>query len=222
MTPDPRDGDPLTLVEDHGYPLISVQTPNRPLTTSEIRLIRQAYGLGLQCGQRERRLAPLVLVGLIGMALGFLLSGRVLAAPRPDLVTTPQPGASVAIGSVDAPARVQASTSPGPTGVPSPSGPERSQPTADSAPAGIASFMAPSYGDAYLALPAGPGHRVRICSSGLPDRCIERTSTDSGPDLAMQRDGRIADLSFADFKRVCRCDPWVVGLVDVTIEELGS
>lgn len=40
------------------------------------------------------------------------------AAPRPVQTTTPQPGASGAIGSVDASARVQAGASSGPTGAP--------------------------------------------------------------------------------------------------------
>ena len=77
---------------------------------------------------------------------------------------------------------------------------------------GVASFMAPGYGARYLALPGGPGITVRICG---PAACVVRTSTDAGPDLAMQRAGRVADLSFADFALVCGCDPWVVGLVRV-------
>ena len=72
---------------------------------------------------------------------------------------------------------------------------------------GIASFMAPGYGARYLALPGGPGQRVTICG---PAACVTRISTDAGPDKAMQRAGRIADLSFHDFAAVCGCDPWVV------------
>ena len=79
---------------------------------------------------------------------------------------------------------------------------------------GVASFMAPAYGAGYLALPAGPGHRVTICG---PAACVTRTSNDAGPDLAMQRRGRVADLSFRDFATVCGCNPWVVGLVRVTV-----
>lgn len=79
---------------------------------------------------------------------------------------------------------------------------------------GTASFMAPKYGPDYLALPDGPGHRVTICG---PAACITRTSTDAGPDKAMQRAGRVADLSFRDFGIVCGCDPWTVGLVRVTV-----
>ncbi len=79
---------------------------------------------------------------------------------------------------------------------------------------GAASFVGPSYGPTYLALPEGPGHTVTICG---PADCVTRTSTDAGPDLAMQRAGRVADLSFADFHRVCGCDPWQRGLINVTV-----
>jgi hypothetical protein len=80
---------------------------------------------------------------------------------------------------------------------------------------GIASFVGPRFGPEYLALPEGPGHTVTICG---PAACVTRTSTDAGPDLAMQRAGRVADLSFSDFARVCGCDPWQRGLVEVTVE----
>ena len=79
---------------------------------------------------------------------------------------------------------------------------------------GIASFVGPGYGARYLALPSGRGHTVRICG---PAACVVRTSTDSGPDLAMQRAGRVADLSFHDFGVVCGCDPWVLGLLRVSV-----
>lgn len=80
---------------------------------------------------------------------------------------------------------------------------------------GTASFMHPSYGARYLALPGGAGLVVRICAG---DRCIVRRSTDAGPSLRMQREhGRIADLSFDDFRTLCACDPWAVGLIRVTV-----
>ena len=56
---------------------------------------------------------------------------------------------------------------------------------------GIASRMGSGFGSAYLALPEGPGHRVRICAK----RCWTMTSTDAGPSLSMQRDGRVCDLN---------------------------
>lgn len=81
---------------------------------------------------------------------------------------------------------------------------------------GLASYVAASYGPRYLALPDGPGLTVTICG---PAACVTRTSTDAGPDLAMQRKGRIADLSFADFATVCGCTPRLIGTVEVTIQD---
>jgi hypothetical protein len=80
---------------------------------------------------------------------------------------------------------------------------------------GTASFVGPRFGPRYLALPEGRGIRVEICSSA--GRCVTRVSTDAGPDRAMQRAGRVADLSFDDFAFLCGCDPWVVGLMPVTV-----
>ena len=84
---------------------------------------------------------------------------------------------------------------------------------------GLASFVGPGYGPRYLALPAGPGVTVYICG---PVSCVVRTSTDAGPDLAMQRAGRVADLSYADFRAICGCDPYVVGLVRVTVAPIPA
>ena len=77
---------------------------------------------------------------------------------------------------------------------------------------GTASTYGPGY-DGYLALPSGPGHRVRICGAG---GCIVRVSNDAGPSLAMQRLGRIVDLSVADFEAVCGV-PWTRGLCRVSV-----
>ena len=52
--------------------------------------------------------------------------------------------------------------------------------------------MGPGFGHGYLALPEGKGHRVRICGDG---GCLTMTSTDAGPDKAMQRAGRVCDLN---------------------------
>lgn len=64
---------------------------------------------------------------------------------------------------------------------------------------GIASWMPERYGARYLALPEGAGHRVTVCGAAA---CVTMTSNDAGPSLAMQRKGRIVDLSAALFKRV--------------------
>lgn len=80
---------------------------------------------------------------------------------------------------------------------------------------GIASTYGPGW-DGWLALPAGPGIRVRICGAG---GCVVRVSNDAGPDLAMQRAGRIVDLDVPDFEFVCGV-PWRIGLCRVTVEVL--
>ena len=77
---------------------------------------------------------------------------------------------------------------------------------------GTASTYGPGY-DGYLALPIGPGHRVRICGAG---GCVVAVSNDAGPSLAMQRLGRIVDLDVATFERVCGV-PWTRGLCRVSV-----
>jgi hypothetical protein len=87
---------------------------------------------------------------------------------------------------------------------------------------GTASHVGTQFGPDYLALPEHqwdePGLLVRICGDG---GCITRRSTDAGPDLAMQRDGRVADLNAWDFERVCGCDA-STGLTHVTVEYIGE
>jgi hypothetical protein len=83
---------------------------------------------------------------------------------------------------------------------------------------GTASHVGTQYGDRYLALPEGRGVLVEICGNA---GCITRRSTDAGPDLAMQRAGRVADLNAYDFSKVCGC-PASVGLTEVTVEYLAE
>jgi hypothetical protein len=78
---------------------------------------------------------------------------------------------------------------------------------------GTASTYGPAFGPGWLALPEGAGVRVRVCGAAT---CIERISTDAGPDLAMQRLGRIVDLSVRDFELVCGV-PWTRGLCQVEV-----
>ena len=61
-------------------------------------------------------------------------------------------------------------------------------------------FADESFGVAYLAIPIGPGHRVRVC--GIAD-CVELVSTDAGPSQERQRDGRIADVAVGLWERIC-------------------
>jgi hypothetical protein len=80
---------------------------------------------------------------------------------------------------------------------------------------GLASYVSRSYGSRYLALPGGPGIRVTICAK----RCVTRTSTDAGPSLQRQRAGRVADVSWSDFRWICRCSPEAVGLIVVSVQD---
>jgi len=87
---------------------------------------------------------------------------------------------------------------------------------------GTASHVGTQYGPDYLALPehewGQPGLLVRICGDAA---CIVRRSTDAGPDLAMQRLGRIADLNAWDFEVVSGL-PASAGLAEVTVEYLAD
>lgn len=85
--------------------------------------------------------------------------------------------------------------------------------------AGTASHMGSTQGPGYLALPEGPGHAVTICGIKT-GRCINRTSTDAGPDLEMQRAGRVADLYRGDLFYLCAVGPQEAdpGLCRVTVE----
>jgi len=64
-------------------------------------------------------------------------------------------------------------------------------------------WAAESFGAAYLAIPIGPGHRVTVCG---PADCVELVSTDAGPDLERQREGRIADVAVGLWERICGVD----------------
>jgi len=77
---------------------------------------------------------------------------------------------------------------------------------------GVASWMPERFGDDYLALPDGPGHTVTICAA----RCKTMTSTDAGPDKAMQRRGRVADIGVKAWEYICGL-PRSAGLCRVTV-----
>jgi hypothetical protein len=78
---------------------------------------------------------------------------------------------------------------------------------------GVASWMPEEYGDDYLALPDGPGVTATICAA----RCLTMTSTDAGPDKAMQRAGRVADIGVEAWEHICGV-PRSVGLCRVTVD----
>lgn len=75
--------------------------------------------------------------------------------------------------------------------------------------------MGSGFGRTYLALPEGPGHRVRICAA----RCLDMISTDAGPALFEQRAGRIADLNDWAWHYITG-KPLDAGLAWVRIERL--
>jgi hypothetical protein len=77
---------------------------------------------------------------------------------------------------------------------------------------GVASWMPEQYGDDYLALPGGAGQTVTICAA----RCKTMTSTDAGPDKAMQRKGRVADIGVKAWEYICGL-PRSTGLCPVTV-----
>jgi hypothetical protein len=168
---------------------------------------------------------------LAGLLIGVVLVGAiapgawvVIPTPRPAPESAPAalPGSSTTEGSVTLPSRDALARTEGPRQAPRSLRavppvrimPVVAVPAAAGTISGLASFVAPSYGPRYLALPDGPGITARICG---PVACVVRTSTDAGPDRAMQRAGRVADLSFRDFAAVCGCDPWAVGLVRVVV-----
>ena len=74
---------------------------------------------------------------------------------------------------------------------------------------GLASF----YDAGFTAMRLPKGTVVRICGAG---GCRTMRSTDAGPDLAMQRAGRVADLSDAVWMAVCGL-PLSAGLCRVTV-----
>lgn len=78
---------------------------------------------------------------------------------------------------------------------------------------GWASWMPERYGSGYLALPKGPGITVTICAA----HCRTMRSNDAGPDKAMQRAGRVADIGVRTWEYICG-KPRSTGLCRVTID----
>ena len=138
--------------------------------------------------------------------------------PAPDHATLVSPGQS---GFDDhASDRARAGESNDPALVPATASGDARQVGAPTSPpatiVGTASFVPPSWGARYLALPGGRGITVRICGAAA---CIVRVSTDAGPDRAMQRApyNRVADLSWADWQTVTGLSP-ARGLAPVSVE----
>jgi hypothetical protein len=77
--------------------------------------------------------------------------------------------------------------------------------------------MPEMYGRDYLALPDGAGLRVTICGAG---GCWTAVSMDAGPDRAMQRLNRIADIAVGRWESICGVSR-SLGLCPVTLTVLG-
>ena len=152
---------------------------------------------------------------LIAVAIIVYLASS--ATPRPARTTAPVPSRDLSV----APG-LSAELTGAPLVVP-PQPEVAAQGGAPHLIAGTASHVGTQFGRHYLALPehrwGRPGIRVTICGVA----CVTRTSTDAGPDLAMQRAGRVADLNWYDFAIACGVeagepDP---GLCAVTVAYLG-
>lgn len=222
--PDPRDADMLDVTTRAGY--VSEERYRRGLQT--------AYELGVRDAKAALPLIAVVAAVVGGILATFVIAGIALAAtPRPVLdFASPDRGPAEAPGELSRPshdgtaAMTPASTSPsatigtGPASLEAATDPDPSVAT-DHGLEGDASHMGPGYGRSYLALPWGPGVRVRICG---PAACVVQTSTDAGPALFMQRRGRVADLSDAVFAQLCGCSAAIgesPGLIPVTVERIG-
>ena len=92
-------------------------------------------------------------------------------------------------------------------------------PAAPAAVHGTWAYAKPSHGPGYLAIPEGPGWIVLVCG---PLTCIERVSTDAGPELWLQKPphSRIGDLSAVMFREVC--GPLSAGLCRGSYAILGA
>ena len=77
----------------------------------------------------------------------------------------------------------------------------------------------PSHGPNYLAIPEGPGVKVRIDG---PAGSVTMVSTDAGPALSMQRKGRIGDLAIGRWREVCGVKREPLGYCTVTIVYLAN
>ena len=167
---------------------------------------------------RHLAAAIAIVVGVTGAASNV---GAWVATPRAalDIAASPRPPAqrgqpepkAVTPAPIPAelvPGRIAHSLSAVAASGPKPTGSPRTAPILR----GTASTYGPGW-DGWLALPQGPGVRVRICGAG---GCVVRTSTDAGPSLAMQRQGRIVDLDVTDFETVCGV-PWTRGLCTVVV-----
>ncbi len=79
---------------------------------------------------------------------------------------------------------------------------------------GIASHYSAAYSEWWVAIPQGPGYRIRVCGAG---GCRTLLSTDTGPTVP----GRIVDLPIHAWEAVCGV-PWWYGLCPVSVAIVGG
>ena len=195
---------------DHD-PRVPVHLDPDPLQVAEHETV-----VDRQFRERNRAIRQLILAGL-GLAIIIL---AILAAPRSAHVVPLGNKSDLPPSVTHAPFTVPPGSGivvPAAEPLPSPATFE----LASAIEGGFAAYALPFHGRLYLALPEGPGVRVRICAGSGIVSCIIRTSTDAGPSLEMQRVGRLADLSFADFAKLCDCWPPAVGLLPIRVERDG-
>jgi hypothetical protein len=148
---------------------------------------------------------------VLGLLLGAILA-LWLAGPQPAPTTTPRPGASEtgwtvawrsarSVSEIPAPASASSARPPVHPAIPQVAYAVRIvHKRLGATVTGIASHMGHTEPLGYLALPVGRSRRATICG---PLACVTRVSTDAGPSKAMQRQGRVADLSIYDFATIC-------------------
>jgi len=78
---------------------------------------------------------------------------------------------------------------------------------------GTASNYGPLFSEAWVAIPRGPGWRIRVTGPGGSRTLV---TTDKGPTVP----GRIVDLPVRAFRAICGV-PWTVGLCSVSVAILG-
>lgn len=162
------------------------------------------------------------IAGLVILVLAACSSSTpspIAEAPRVvsiEIARDPSPS-PIELLSPTAPLVTQGPT-PAPTRRPDPTRPPT--PVPKPRPLRVVHGTATTYGpgwDGWIAWPAGPGWRLRICGAG---GCALRTSNDAGPSKAGQRAGRVVDLDVATFELVCG-KPWRAGVCTVRVEVLG-
>lgn len=175
--------------------------------------------------QRATLLAAVALAFVAGLLVGLSTARAAEPAPR----STPE-----ADGVLPTWSGAPSSTAVAPSMHTSESGAKRRVPRSDAQPTAqpsaapstkarrdVVTGTASTYGkgwDGWIAWPAGPGWRLRVCGDG---GCRTVTSNDAGPDRAMQRAGRVIDLDIPTFEAVCGIPWWPRGLCTVTVTVLG-